>query len=203
MLISLEIYNVNVTITYSWNQSSLLDAVMYQTLLGLVYFIACSHALMLCVSLWRRSAAASPGRILALVAAVISYKLYEGGVLYTGLYVYLSHSMDLLPGEVLWIGPLLWIYANTLAGNPICNRSVMIMHFIPAIALWLYNAPSVFNGSEAKIAMWKMLSEQAEVNALPIIFVALFLSIKIHLSIYLFLAWRKINLFAATASNLR
>ncbi|WP_100642390.1 helix-turn-helix domain-containing protein [Alteromonas facilis] len=176
---------------------------MYQTLLGLVYFIACSHALMLCASLWQRSAATSPGRILALIAAVIGYKLYEGGALYTGLYVYLSHSMDLLPGEVLWIGPLLWFYANTLAGNPMRNRSVMALHFIPAIALWLYNTPSVLVGSDAKIAMWKTISEQAGPSTLPLVFVALFLSIKIHLSIYLFLAWRKVNLFVTAASNLR
>lgn len=176
---------------------------MYQTILGLIYFIACSHALMLCASLWRRSAPASPGKILALVAAVIGYKLYEGGALYTGLYVYLSHSMDLLPAEVLWIGPLLWLYVNALAGKPVQNHKMVLLHFIPAIALWMFNSPSVLRAADAKIAMWTMVSEQTQSGALPPLIIALLLAIKIHLAIYLYLCWRKINLFVAAAANLR
>lgn len=176
---------------------------MYHTILGLIYFIACSHALMLCASLWRRSAPSSPGKILAVVAAVIGYKLYEGGALYTGLYVYLSHSMDLLPAEVLWIGPFLWLYVNALAGKPMRSRPRVLLHFIPASVLWLYNSPSVFRGAKAKTAMWQMVAEQAPGGSLPPFIIVLLLGIKIHLAIYLYLCWRKIHLFADAAVDLR
>ncbi|MBT1063731.1 helix-turn-helix transcriptional regulator [Bowmanella sp. Y26] len=176
---------------------------MNHTLLGLIYFIAFSHSLMLAVALWRKSPKQGSGRWLAILALVVSYKLFEGGALYSGLYTSLAHSMDLLPGEILVIGPLLYIYSLVVVGKRPDKKVLLSLHFIPALAIWLYNSPAVFRGTDAKIAMWQGVAASSGGGSLPLYLVILLLGMKVHLSVYLYLSWREIQVFEHVSANLR
>lgn len=175
---------------------------MEHTLLGIIYFIALSHGLMLAVSLLKKSTIKSPSKWLTIIAFVICYKLYEGGVLYTGLYQHLSHTLGLLPYMVLIIGPLIWIYVRQTVGKAKLAPLPFVANFIPAAAIWLYNSPSVFRSAEQKVAMWNYFQNNTG-SELPIIYIAVLLSIKVHLGIYLALSWRSISQFKNVASELR
>ncbi|MEI4551065.1 helix-turn-helix domain-containing protein [Pseudoalteromonas spongiae] len=178
---------------------------MPQTVLGVIYFIAFSHALMLAISLWRKTKLTNitTAKWLALVCLIISYKLFEAGALYLGLYPHLAHFMDLLPGEVLLIGPLVFIYISLVVGEEKPKTYQLILHFIPAMSLWCYNAPSVFQSLDAKVTMWQFVLSQTEARVIPLKFVLLFLAIKTHLSIYLFLSWQHIQKFETVCNALR
>lgn len=176
---------------------------MTDTVLGLIYFIAFSHALMLGVSLWRKSAPNSAGRILSVISLVVSYKLFEGGALYAKLYPYLGHLMDLLPGEVLLIGPLIFAYISKVSGQADWSKRIWVAHLIPICAIWLYNSPSVFRSIENKTAMWDHVLISEGGGQLPIVFILLFLGIKTHLSIYLLLSWDEVKRFGQSAQLLR
>ena len=80
---------------------------MDHTLIGIIYFIALSHGLMLAVTLLRRTTANAPSKWLTVIAFVICYKLYEGALLYTGLFEQVVHTIGLLPFMVLvWLSPV-------------------------------------------------------------------------------------------------
>lgn len=176
---------------------------MNHTLLGLIYFIAFSHSLMLSVALWRKSTMQGTGRWLAILTLVVSYKLFEGGALYSGLYTSLAHGMDLLPGEILVIGPLLYIYSLVVVGKRPDKKALLSLHFIPALAIWLYNSPAVFRATDAKIAMWQGVATSSGGESLPLYLVILLLGMKAHLSVYLYLSWREIQVFERASANLR
>lgn len=176
---------------------------MQQDLLGIVYVVAFSHALMLSAALWRRSAPGQAGRLLAAIGMVISYKLFESAVLYTGVYPYVVHAMDLLPGEVLVIGPLIYLYTRRVTGKPVPGLRFRLMHLIPAAALWINNAPAVFRTADSKIAMWQFVLNAPSGGVLPWTIVALLLAIKLHLAIYLIASWRQLAPFAAISATLR
>ncbi|MFY8351160.1 helix-turn-helix domain-containing protein [Pseudoalteromonas sp. SSM20] len=178
---------------------------MSQTVLGIIYFVAFSHALMLAISLWKKASDSNTdaAKWLSIVCFIVSYKLFEGGALYLGLYTHLAHLMDLLPGEVLLIGPLVFVYISMMVGEEKPKPLQLALHFIPAISLWCYNAPSVFQSLDAKINMWQFVLSQTEARALPLKFVFLFLAIKTHLSIYLYLSWQHIQKFENVCNTLR
>lgn len=178
---------------------------MSQTVLGIIYFIAFSHALMLAISLWKKASNSNTdtAKWLSIVCFIICYKLFEGGALYLGLYTHLAHFMDLLPGEVLLIGPLVFVYVSIMVGEEKPKPLQLMLHFIPAISLWCYNAPSVFQSLDAKINMWQFVLAQTEPRVLPLKFVLLFLAIKTHLSIYLYLSWQHIQKFEDVCDTLR
>lgn len=175
---------------------------MDQSFLGIIYFVALSHGLMLTALLFKRSQPREPGRLLAWVAVAICYKLYEGGVLYTGLHRYVAHSMDLLPGMVLVIGPLLWLYTRRVSGEALIPFYQLAMHFLPAVALWFLNAPAVFRNAESKIAMWEQMHLHAH-HSLSIQTIVLLLSMKVHLGLYLYFSWRAIQRNKVTSKHLR
>ncbi len=157
---------------------------------------------MLAFALWNKSSRTSPTRWLTVIAFIICYKLFEGGALYTGLYTYVAHIMDFIPYMVLWIGPMLWMYVRQVSGKPPLPPALLIANFIPALAIWCLNAPSVFQHMDAKIMMWSSALNTSS-SELPVIAIALLLSIKVHLGIYLFASWRVISRFKAAASKLR
>ncbi|BDX05854.1 helix-turn-helix domain-containing protein [Planctobacterium marinum] len=175
---------------------------MEQTFLGIIYFIALSHGLMLAVSLLRRTTSRAPSRWLTIIAFVICYKLYEGGVLYTGLYEHVVHSIGLLPYMVLIIGPLIWLYVRQVTGKKALPRWLLVANFVPAMVIWLLNSPAVFRGSQEKVASWNVLLNSTG-GDLPTVYIALLLSIKAHLGIYLYLSWRSVSKFKSVAINLR
>jgi len=178
---------------------------MSQTVLGIIYFVAFSHALMLAISLWKKASNSNSvtTKWLSIVCFIVCYKLFEGGALYLGLYTHLAHLMDLLPGEVLLIGPLVFVYISVMVGEEKPKPLSLALHFIPAISLWFYNAPSVFQSFDAKINMWQFVLAQTEPRILPLKFVFLFLAIKTHLSIYLYLSWQHIKTFENVCNTLR
>ncbi|WP_372765925.1 helix-turn-helix domain-containing protein [Pseudoalteromonas sp.] len=178
---------------------------MSQTVLGIIYFVAFSHAIMLAISLWKKASNShtDSAKWLSIVCFIICYKLFEGGALYLGLYTHLAHLMDLLPGEVLLIGPLVFVYISMMVGEEKPKPLQLALHFIPAISLWCYNAPSVFQSLDAKINMWQFVLSQTEARTLPLKFIFLFLAIKTHLSIYLYLSWQHIQKFEDVCDTLR
>jgi len=175
---------------------------MDHTFLGIMYFVALSHGLMLTVSLWRKSSKGSPSKWLTIIAIVICYKLFEGGALYTGLYKYVAHIMDLMPYMVLLIGPMLWLYVRQVTGKMKLSSILLAANFIPFVAIWLFNSPSVFRAAEDKIKMWEYVLNSSG-GDLPTYYIVLLLSIKAHLGTYLYLSWRSITQFKGVAANLR
>ncbi|MDF2177949.1 helix-turn-helix domain-containing protein [Aliiglaciecola sp. CAU 1673] len=176
---------------------------MNQTLLGVIYLIAFSHAAMLAFVLWRRTQASEPGRVLSLVMMVVAYKLFEAGMLYTGLYHAVPHLLDLLPGEVLLIGPLIYFYALQCGGNQTQARLPRWLHFSPAMALWLYQLPGIFRNAEAKVAMWDGVLDSSGTVSLPWMIVGLLFLIKIHLASYLWASWCELKTLRQAAQQLR
>lgn len=175
---------------------------MDHSFLGIIYFIALSHGLMLTVALFRKSKPGSPSKWLAVIACIICYKLYEGALLYTGLYKHLSHTMSLIPYMVLIVGPLIWIYVRQVTGKAKLPILLFAANFIPAAAIWLYNSPSVFRSAEQKVAMWNYVLGSTG-GELPTFYIVLLLSIKVHLGVYLFLSWRLISNLKSVAANSR
>jgi AraC-like DNA-binding protein len=176
---------------------------MSHNVLSIIYFVAFSHALMLAVALWRRSAPGSPARVLTLVVGLIAYTLFEGGAQYSGLFVWLAHGMDLLPAMVLWLGPLYYLYVRSVAGEQPFANWRWLGHFLPAVGMWLYNAPAVFSSSATKVAMWQAVLSASGDGVLPAVWVGILLAIKLHLGIYLALSWRVIRRCEQGAQQLR
>lgn len=177
---------------------------MTHTVLGIVYFIAFSHALMLTASLVKRSAQNGAGHLLAILLLIMGYKLFEGGVLYTELYTVLPHTMDLLPLAALFLGPVFYLYVRRVTGQPRKSWYLSILHFLPGLALWIYNSPAVFRSAEDKVLMWQsVLTTSTESMVLPPIVITLLVTVKIHLGAYLLLSWRSIQTFELAAQQLR
>ncbi|MDG1752977.1 MAG: helix-turn-helix transcriptional regulator [Thalassotalea sp.] len=174
--------------------------------LGVIYFVGFSHALMLAISLWFRTEAKKPGRILSIVVAVLAYKLFEGGALHTGLYRHIPHFLDLIPAMVLVLGPVFYAYVRSVTGQALFTTKDWLIHLAPWCAVWLFlNSPNVFRSAELKIAMWESLvnSDTAGFGKLPAEIVLRILAIKTHLSLYLWLSWKSLNQFKSTLPNLR
>ncbi len=176
---------------------------MVHTVLGVVYFVACSHALMLAASLYKRSTKNGAGHLLALLMIVMGYKLFEGGALYTGLYALLPHTLDLLPLATLFMGPIFYLYVRRVSGLAPKPWHYSFLHFVPGLILWLYNSPAVFRPAEDKIAMWHVVLATSESVNLPPFIIALLLAVKVHLGVYLWLSWRAIQQFEKVSAQLR
>ncbi|WMS88930.1 helix-turn-helix domain-containing protein [Pleionea litopenaei] len=176
---------------------------MNSTFLGVIYFVGFSHALMLSLVLWRKSSAGSAGRLLAIIGLVIGYKLFEGAALFTGLFRWVPHAMDLLPGEVLVLGPLILAYVSKVTSASYFNHKYWPAHFLPAAALWLFNSPAVFTSGSNKIQMWENVLNASHNTYAPLFIFVLLLSIKAHLATYLWLSWRQINQFSIASRTLR
>jgi len=176
---------------------------MVNTVLGVVYFIAFSHALLLAASLYKRSVKKGAGHLLAMLMVIMGYKLFEGGVLYTGLYKALPHTMDLLPLAALFLGPVFYLYVRRVIGRIPKPWYFSFLHFVPGLILWLYNSPSVFRSAEDKVAMWQFVLTSGDSMSLPPFIVVLLLSVKVHLGTYLWLSWRSIQQFEVVAAQLR
>ncbi|MEW6990556.1 helix-turn-helix domain-containing protein [Colwelliaceae bacterium 6441] len=174
--------------------------------LGVMYFVGFSHALMLAISLWLRTEVGKPGRILSIVVAVLAYKLFEGGILHTGLYHYIPHFLDLFPAMVLVLGPVFYGYVRSVTGQAPFTTKDWLIHLAPWCAVWLFlNSPSVFRSAELKIAMWQNILNRDNVGLgiFPTEIVLRILAIKTHLSLYLWLSWKSLNQFKSTLPNLR
>lgn len=178
---------------------------MNSTLLSVVYFVACSHAVMLALALWLRTEKSKPGRILSVLTAILAYKLFEGGSLYSGLYQYVPHLLDLMPAMVMVLGPIFYGYVRQIAGQSPMSWQQWLLHLIPWLAVWLFlNSPSVFRVAEFKIEMWQQIANAGgSYRKLPIDIVFRLLAIKAHLTVYLYLSWRSLSQFATVVENLR
>ena len=178
---------------------------MNTTFLSVIYFIAFSHALMLALALWRRSGANEAGRLLAVLMAIIGYKVFEGGASHSGLYRSVPHLLDLMPAMVMILGPLFYGYVRKITGKPAFTTKDWILHLSPWLLFFmLYNTGYVFRSAELKIAMWDSIAAHTGGAAsLPGEVVMRLITIKIHLSIYLFFSWRSLTLFAGSVYDLR
>lgn len=180
---------------------------MNSTFLGVVYFIAFSHALMLAIALWRRTSAGNSGRLLAIILAVLAYKLFEGGAQYSGFYRYVPHLLDLMPLMVLLLGPLFYAYTRQVTARASFSAHLWLLHLLPWLAMWLvFNTDDVFRPAELKVAFYDRLAalRAGEPSPqLPTLTIAILLSVKAHLATYLILGWRQLNQFVTVAKNLR
>jgi len=178
---------------------------MNNTVLSIFYFIAFSHALMLIIALWHRSGNDQSGRILAVVVALLAYKLFEGGSLYSGLYQYIPHFLDLMPGMVLLLGPVFYGYVRKVLGYPDMEVKVWLLHLTPWIILMVvFNADSVLQPAEQKVAMWHaVLNSYSETRILPLEIVVRLLAIKVHLMTYLLLSWKELSKLKDSIDSIR
>jgi AraC-like DNA-binding protein len=176
---------------------------MNQTVLGFIYLIACSHALMLTVVLWKRSSSQSPARILSIITALISYKLFESGALFSGMYEYVSHLMDLVPFVVLFIGPLYFAYTLAMTRQKRLKWYQWLMHLMPAVIFWMRNAPSILQDASTKVDNWNAVLNRPPNLLVSTEWVVILLAIKVHLGCYLFASWRAISASQRVVNNVR
>lgn len=179
---------------------------MESSVVGIVYFVAFSHALMLAIALWLRTESGKPGRILSVVLAILAYKLFEGGATRTELFIYIPHLLDLMPAMVMLLGPVLYGYVRQITGQRTFTTKDWCIHLAPWLAVWLFlNSPSVFRVAELKIAMWQAIADRElkGYSILPTDIVLRILAIKAHLTAYLWFSWQSLNQFKSTINNLR
>ncbi|MEE4243940.1 MAG: helix-turn-helix transcriptional regulator [Kangiellaceae bacterium] len=176
---------------------------MDKSFLSIIYFVAFSHALMLTLTLWQRTVAGNSGRLLAIVIAILAYKMFEAGAEYSGLYQYVPHLLGLLPLMVM--GPVFYGYTRQVAGRGKFSAAMWLGYLLPWIAMWLYfYSGDVFQSAQAKVAMydsWQNATQQTV--QLPISTIVILLSVKVHLASYLALSWLELNRFARSALELR
>jgi|GEM_PF-2809135 len=166
---------------------------MSLTLISLIYFIALSHALLLIAIIIKKSEVGQPGRLLAILIAVLSYKLLEGGIYYSGLYRYVPHLLSLLPGVVLILGPLFYAYVLRMANNSPWSRKLWFMHFLPAIIIFTTHFPSLLHSASDKVAFISEYQKDDSSQLLSWGVITTLLSMKLHFSSYLLLSWRSLN----------
>lgn len=176
---------------------------MTVSLLPIIYFVAFSHALFLAISLFRKSSAETPGRLLAVVIGLLAYKLFEGGVVYGGLYTVMPHTVDLLPMMVLFLGPVFFQYVRRMTGQARWGFKAWALNLLPAMAAWLYYAPPLFRSAADKVARSEAAQSAAETYVMPMGMIAFLLAVKCHLASYLYASWRELDRFAATIDDLR
>ncbi len=178
---------------------------MNNTFISIIYFIAFSHALLLAIALWRRTSSGNSGRLLAALIAILAYKLFEGGSIYSGLYHYVPHLLDLMPLVVMVMGPIFYAYTRHVAAKEPFQIATWLLHLLPWISMWLYfNGADVFRSAELKIAMYDSWAESSGTSSrLPTLTIMILLAVKAHLTTYLALSWRELNRFADVAPNLR
>ena len=173
------------------------------SLLPIVFFAAFSHALFLAISLARKSGPGEPGRLLAVVIALLAYKLFEGGVTHAGLYGYVPHLVGLMPMMVLFLGPVFLQYVRRMTGQSRWELKQWVLNLLPAIAVWLYYSPPLFRSAEEKVAGRAAFAESANEWVMPLGTVAFLIAVKVHLAAYLYTSWRELDRFAATVDDLR
>ena len=103
---------------------------------------------------------------------------------------------------VLIIGPLLWVYVRQVTGLTKLPPFIFAANVIPALAIWLFNSPSVFRAAEEKVTMWNYVLDSSG-GELPWFYIVLLLSIKAHLGIYLALSWHLISKLKLISNDLR
>lgn len=178
---------------------------MNLTILSIIYFVAFSHAAMLCLSLGLKSHSGAPAKILAVVIGLLAYKLFEGGVVYSGLYLYVPHLLDLLPAVVMLLGPIFYAYSRSVTGQGAFSAKQWLVHLAPWVLVWLLlNSPAVFRAAEFKIAMWNNIMAATNHNqVLPAEIVLRLVAIKVHLATYLYLSFNLLRKFANATKHLR
>lgn len=175
---------------------------MNATLLGVLYFAAATHAVMITLVLVRKTGGRGPGLLLAIITGLMGYKLFEGGMLNSGFYSAAPHLLDLLPGMVLILGPVFYAYVRRMTGHAPYPAWLWAVQLLPAAAIWLLNAQHVFQSGDGKIAMWDSVLDPAS-EALPLTVIARLVAIKIYLLAYLILSWRVLGRYAARVDTLR
>lgn len=175
---------------------------MNETLLGVLYFAAATHALMITLVLANKTRGRGPGVLLAVITGLMGYKLFEGGMLHSGFYASAPHLLDLLPGMVLILGPVFYAYVRRMTGHAPYPARLWAVQLLPAAAIWIINARHVFQPAAGKIAMWEAVLSPATQTLAPWV-IAQLVAIKLFLLAYLVLSWRMLGNYAARIDTLR
>ena len=176
---------------------------MQLSFVSLVYLVAFSHALIMGIALWRQTEAGQSGRILAALLFVMAYKLFEGGVTYSNLYRIIPHTLDLLPGAVLVMGPVFYAYIYRVVGRGKFNLKDWLLHLTPAALLILLNSPQVLISAEAKIHNYTQFNAFEGTILLPWRIIIFLLILKLHLATYLGHAWKMLSRYENQIDHLR
>ena len=176
---------------------------MQVTLLSLVYLIAFTQATLLATALWNRTGKGQPSRILAVMMLVFAYKLFEGGVMFSNLYQFIPHALDWLPGAALILGPLFFGYIRQVFGSKPLTSAQWLLHMLPAIAIILYNSPTVFVSAQQKIHNIDAYHGFEGTIKLRYEIIALLIAIKIHLGIYLTRSWVLLRNYGDRVADIR
>ncbi|WP_300529108.1 AraC family transcriptional regulator [Maricaulis sp.] len=175
---------------------------MNATLLGVLYFAAATHAVMITLVLAHKTGGRGPGLLLAVITGMMAYKLFEGGMMYAGFYASAPHLLDLLPGMVLILGPVFYAYVRRMTGHAPYPVWLWAVQLLPAAAVWLSNAPLVLQPAADKVAMWDTILAPGS-ETLPGAIILRLVAIKLFLLAYLILSWRMLSSYAARIDTLR
>ncbi|TQV73620.1 AraC family transcriptional regulator [Aliikangiella marina] len=176
---------------------------MQLSFVSLVYLIAFSHALIMAIALWRQTEPGQSGRILAALLLVMAYKLFEGGVTYSNLYRIIPHTLDLLPGAVLVMGPVFYAYIHRVVGKGQFHLKDWLLHLSPAILLIAINSPQVFVSGEVKVNTYAQFNAYEATVLLPWRIIILLVILKVHLATYLGYAWKMLKRYEDQVDSLR
>lgn len=173
-------------------------------ILGTLYFIAFSHASIITAALVRRAGLGAPSALLAILLALFAYVLFQQATAHSGLYRYIPHVLNLTPWIALYIGPLFYGYVRRMTGARPQKAWVWTLHLAPAAAMWMTNIPYHLQSGSEKIAIWSEVHAGIlQPKPLEASVVLLLLAVKTHLTIYLFLSWRKLDRFSNKIDHLR
>ena len=158
---------------------------------------------MITIVLWRRSNPDAPGRLLAVITALLAYELFEGGAFYSGLVLHIPHAINWLPYMVLFLGPVFYGYVRRMTGQTPFTARMWALHLLPAIATWLYYSPRLFRSAELKIAGWSSVVSTGDPHIVALPMMLQLLVAKALLTTYLVLSWRSLGHFSKAIDQLR
>ncbi|MEL6688101.1 MAG: helix-turn-helix domain-containing protein [Pseudomonadota bacterium] len=171
-------------------------------ILGVLYFAAFTHAVIIASALIRRTSIGAPSTILAALLGVFGYALFNRSSLLLGFFREIPHALALIPMIAVYIGPLTYGYVKRSTGAPPWSAIIWLLHLLPAAGFWISNAPFVFQPAADKIAYWEVAG-QGQLTPLPFATIATFLLVKAHLTTYLVLSWRRLKGYHLRLADLR
>lgn len=169
-------------------------------MLGVIYGLAASHALMFASVVWRKSQAGQAGRYLFWILLLMSYKLAEGALSFgasnpdwwssnnswSGIW---PHLLGWAPLAVLWLGPLLMAYTRKMSGEATWTWRQCLWHFSPAILVLILQLPEQLLTADEKRWLWQHSSGEG----LSWQVVMLLVVVKFHLGSYLWSSWQHLR----------
>lgn len=124
------------------------------TPLSAIIFLGALHGFVLAAILWTTSRGLrTANRVMAILLAVTSLNMLDALFLYHRLYTRLPHLLFLVDPSVLLLGPLCLMYCRIVSGRSARWSPRLLVHALPALAVWLSLLPFILRPGPDKAAL--------------------------------------------------